>query len=145
MVAPPSFTCTVFSKPINPCLTRACLTFPWMFSASLLPGCLVRNQRTRMGADTNDRGGEGWKSTTEDGMQSQVLASLSAKNNVLAHAAAAQTGAATMNNNQRQRDRKRNLMKEFVEEISRGSFGRAEAKGRIEKYKKEGEGWCADR
>ena len=27
-------------------------------------------------------------------------------------------------------------MKEFVEEIGRGSFGRAEAKGRIEKYKK---------
>ena len=28
-------------------------------------------------------------------------------------------------------------MKEFVEEIGRGSFGRAEAKGRIEKYKKK--------
>lgn len=45
-------------KWINPCLTRACLIFPRMFSASLPPGCLVRNQRTRVGADTNDRGGK---------------------------------------------------------------------------------------
>jgi hypothetical protein len=33
-------------------------------------------------------------------MQSQVLASLSAKNSVLAHAAAAEAGAATMTNKQ---------------------------------------------
>jgi hypothetical protein len=50
-----------------------------------------------------------------------------------------------MNNKQLQRDRKRNLMKEFCEEIGRGSLGRAEAKEQIEKYKKEGEGWCGDR
>jgi hypothetical protein len=56
---------------------------------------------------------------------------------VLAHAAAAEAGAATMNNKQLQRDRKRNLMKEFCAEIGRGSFGRAEAKGQIEKYKKK--------
>ncbi len=68
-------------------------------------------------------------------MQSQVLASLSAKNVVLAHAAAAEAGAATMNNKQLQHDYKRNPMKEFCLEIGRGSFGRAEAKGRIEKYK----------
>ena len=56
-------------------------------------------------------------------MQSQVLASLSAKNNVLAHAAAAEAGASTM--------------KDFVDEIGRGSFGKAEAKARIKKYKKK--------
>jgi hypothetical protein len=84
-------------------------------------------------------GGEGGKSSTENGMQSQVLASLSAKNNVLAHAAAAEAGASTMNNKQRQRDRKHNLMKEFVDEIGRGSFGRAEAKERIKQYKKRRE------
>jgi hypothetical protein len=61
-------------------------------------------------------------------MQSQVLVSLSAKNVVLAHAAAAEAGAATMNNKQLQRDCKRNLMKEFSEEIGWGSLGRAEAK-----------------
>ena len=61
-------------------------------------------------------------------MQSQVLPSLSAKNNVLAHTAAVKAGAATMNNKQFQRDCKRNLIKEFVEEIGRGSFGRAEVK-----------------
>ena len=72
-------------------------------------------------------------------MQSQVLASLSAKNNVLAHAAAAEAGASTMNNKQHQRDRKRNLMKEFVDEFGRGSFGKAEAKERIKKYKKRRE------
>jgi hypothetical protein len=70
-------------------------------------------------------------------MQSQVLASLSAKNVILAHAAAAEAGAATMHNKQLQRDHKRNLMKEFCEEIGRGSFGRAEAKSQIEKYKKK--------
>ena len=58
-------------------------------------------------------------------MQSQVLASLSAKNNVLAHAAAAEAGASTM--------------KDFVDEIGRGSFGKAEAKERIKKYKKRRE------
>jgi len=71
--------------------------------------------------------------STENGMQSQVLASLSAKNNVLAHTAAAEAGASTMNNKQHQHDPKRNLMKEFVDEIGRGSFGRAEAKERIKK------------
>ncbi len=70
-------------------------------------------------------------------MQSQVLVSLSAKKVVLAHAAAAEAGAATMNNKQLQRDCKRNLMKEFCKEIGRGSLGRAEAKERIEKYKKK--------
>ena len=30
-----------------------------------------------------------------------------------------------------------NLMKDFVDEIGRGSFGRAEAKERIKKYKKK--------
>ena len=82
-------------------------------------------------------GGKGGKSSTENGMQSQVLASLSTKNNVLAHAAAAEAGASTMNNKQHQRDRKRNLMNEFVDEIRRGSFGKAEAKERIKKYKKK--------
>jgi serine/threonine protein kinase HipA of HipAB toxin-antitoxin module len=72
-----------------------------------------------------------------NGMQSQVLASLSAKNNVLAHAAAAEAGASTMNNKQHQRDRKRNLLKEFVDEIGRGSFGKAEEKEQIKKYKKK--------
>ena len=66
-------------------------------------------------------------------MQSQVQVSLSAKNVVLAHAAAAEVGAATMNNKQLQRDRKRNQMKEFCKEIGRGSSGRAETKERIEK------------
>ena len=61
-------------------------------------------------------------------MQSQVLASLSAKNNVLAQAAAAEAGASTMNNKQHQRDPKHNLTKEFVDKIGRGSVGRAEAK-----------------
>ena len=69
-------------------------------------------------------------------MQSQVLASLSAKNNVLAHAAATEAGAAMMNNKQNQHDCKCNLMKDFVEEIGRRSFGRAEGKEQIEKYKK---------
>jgi len=72
-------------------------------------------------------------------MQSQVLVSLSAKNNVLAHATAAEAGPSTMNNKQHQSDRKRNLMKEFVDEIGRGSFGRAEVKERIKKYKKRRE------
>ena len=59
-------------------------------------------------------------------MQSQVLASLSAKNVILAHAAAAEAGAATMHNKQLQQERY--LMKEFYDEIGRGSFGKAEAK-----------------
>jgi len=46
-----------------------------------------------------------------------------------------------MNNKQNQHDCKRNLMKDFVEEIGRRSFGRAEGKEQIEKYKKQGEGW----
>ena len=82
-------------------------------------------------------GGKGGKSSTENGMQSQVLASLSTKNNVLAHTAAAEAGASTMNNKQHQHDRKHNLMKEFVDEIGRGSFGKAKAKERIKKYKKK--------
>ena len=69
-------------------------------------------------------------------MQSQILASLSAKKSLLAHAAVAEAGAATMRNKQHQRDRKCNLMKELCKEISVGSSGKAAAKERIEKYKK---------
>ena len=64
----------------------------------------------------------------KDSMQSQVLASVSTKNSVLAHAAAAAAGSATMNNIQNQRDRKCDLMKEFVEELGGSSLGRAAAK-----------------
>ena len=42
-----------------------------------------------------------------------------------------------MNNKQHQHDPKRNLMKEFVDEIGRGSFGKAEEKEQIKKYKKK--------
>jgi hypothetical protein len=41
-----------------------------------------------------------------------------------------------MNNIQNQQDRKRNLMKEFVEELGGSSLGRAAAKARLGKYKK---------
>ncbi len=75
----------------------------------------------------------------KDGMQSQILASVSTKNYVLAHAAAAAAGSATMNNIQNQRDCKPNLMKEFVKELGGSSLGRAAAKARLEKYKKQGE------
>jgi DNA-directed RNA polymerase subunit M/transcription elongation factor TFIIS len=103
-------------------------------STSRLPRLEPKN---KSGGRYQRPGGKGGKSSTENGMQSQVLASLSAKNNVLAYAAAAEAGASTMNNKQHQRDRKRNLMKEFVDEIGRGSFGKAEAKERIKKYKKK--------
>ncbi len=89
--------------------------------------------KNKSGGRYQQPGGKGGESTTKDGMQSQVQVSLSAKNVVLAHAAAAEVGAATMNNKQLQRDRKRNRMKEFCKEIGRGSSGRAETKERIEK------------
>jgi hypothetical protein len=73
----------------------------------------------------------------KDSMQSQVLASVSTKNSVLADAAAAAAGSATMNNIQNQRDRKCDLMKEFVEELGGSSLGRAAAKAQLEKYKKK--------
>ena len=69
-------------------------------------------------------------------MQPLVLASLSAKNSVLDHTAAAEAGAATMTNKQHQRDCKRNLMKELCKEIGVGISGRAAAKEQFEKYKK---------
>jgi len=79
-------------------------------------------------------GGKGGSSKTsvEAGMQSQVLASVSAKNTVQAHATAAQLVAAMMNIKQSQRDRKRMLMKEFSDDLGRGSTGRSMAKERIE-------------
>ena len=83
-------------------------------------------------------GGKGGSSKTsvEAGMQSQVLASVSAKNAVQAHATAAQLVAATMNNKQSQLDRKHMLMKEFFDDLGGGSTGRSMAKERIERYKK---------
>ena len=84
-------------------------------------------------------GGKGGSSKTsvEAGMQSQVLASVSAKNAVQAHATAAQLVAATMNNKQSQLDRKHMLMKEFFDDLGGGSTGRSMAKERIERYKKK--------
>lgn len=82
-------------------------------------------------------GGKGGSQTSvEAGMQSRVLASVSAKNAVQAHATAAQLVAATMNNKQSQRDRKRMLMKEFSDDLGGGSDGRSMARERIERYKK---------
>ncbi len=69
-------------------------------------------------------------------MQSQVLALVTAKNAVLAHATAAQLVAATMTNKQSQRDCKFMLMKESTDDVGGGSTGRAIAKKRIERYRK---------
>ncbi len=69
-------------------------------------------------------------------MQSQVLASVTAKNAVLAHATAAQLVAATMTNTQSQYSHKCMLMKEFTDDIGGGSMGRAIAKKRIERFRK---------
>ncbi len=117
-------------------MTRVCHIFHEMLSVSPHLELLVLLKQRRGGADTKDQVGKGVKPTVKNGMQSQVLASVSTKNSVLAHAAAAVAGSATMNNIQKQRDPKRNLMKEFNEELRGSSLGRAAAKARLKKYKK---------
>ena len=69
-------------------------------------------------------------------MQSMVLSSVSAKNALQAHATAAQLVAATMNNKQSQHDCKCALMKEFADDLGRGSMGRAMAKKELKGTKK---------
>jgi hypothetical protein len=69
-------------------------------------------------------------------MQSQVLALVTAKNAVLAHATAAQlVAAARINKKQSQHNCKGMLMKEFTDDLGGGSMGRAIAKKRIERYR----------
>jgi hypothetical protein len=78
-----------------------------------------------------------YQSRMDWGMPEDVIAAMShqvTRDKIRENICAA--GAACTANKQLQRDRKRNLMKEFCAEIGRGSFGRAEAKGQIEKYKK---------
>jgi hypothetical protein len=71
----------------------------------------------------------------EAGMQSQVLALVTAKNAVLACATAAQLVAATMTNNQSQRDCRHMLMLEFTDDIGGVSMSSTVAKKRIERYR----------
>jgi hypothetical protein len=112
----------------DPSLLDTCLSFlPGnVFSESTSgASCPLEKQR---GGRYQRPGGRWRKPTVKDGMQSQVLASVSTKNSVLAHAAAAAAGSATMNNIQNQWDRKRNLIKEYVEELGGSRLRRAAAK-----------------